>query len=83
VEDLDREVLAAFPEHLHLLLLEDLPGAVMRIDDVVAQLELDVLDLASARELLLQRCLSNCLRRNDVLLMVVGRPGAARVQVCR
>ena len=46
VEDLDREVLAAFAEHLHLLLLQHLARAVMGIDDMVAELELDVLDLA-------------------------------------
>ena len=47
VEDLDREVLALLAEDLLLLLLEDLAGAVVRIDDVVADLELDVLDLAA------------------------------------
>jgi hypothetical protein len=46
VEDLDREVLAAFAEDLHLLLLDDLAGTVMGVDDVVAELEVDALDLA-------------------------------------
>jgi ABC-type cobalamin transport system permease subunit len=45
VEDLDREVLAHLAEDRLLLLLDDLAGAVVRIDDVVAELELDVLDL--------------------------------------
>ena len=45
VEDLDREVLALLAEDLLRFLLEDLAGPVMRVDDVVADLELDVLDL--------------------------------------
>jgi hypothetical protein len=45
VQDLDGEVLALLTEHLALLLLEDLARPVMGIDDVVAELELDVLDL--------------------------------------
>jgi hypothetical protein len=44
MKDLDREVLALLPEHLPNFLLEDLARSVMRIDDVVAALELDVLD---------------------------------------
>jgi hypothetical protein len=52
VEDLDRQILAPLAEHLHLLLLQHLAGAVVGIDDVVAELELDVLDLASDLELL-------------------------------
>jgi hypothetical protein len=47
VEDLDGEVLARLTEDLLDLLLEDLAGAVMRIDDVVADLEPDVLDLGA------------------------------------
>jgi hypothetical protein len=47
VEDLDGEVLALLTEDLLDLLLEDLAGAVMRIDDVVAYFELDVLDLGA------------------------------------
>jgi hypothetical protein len=46
VQDLDREVLALLPEHLAPLLLENLAGPVMRIDDVVTELELDVLERA-------------------------------------
>jgi hypothetical protein len=52
VEDLDREILATFAEHLHVLLLEDLAGAVVGVDDVVAQLELDALDLGGGVEVL-------------------------------
>jgi hypothetical protein len=44
VEDLDGEVLALLAEDLLVLLLDDLTGAVMGIDDVVTELELDVLD---------------------------------------
>jgi hypothetical protein len=46
VKDLDGEVLALLAEDLLVLLLDDLPGAVMGVDDVVAEIELDVLDLA-------------------------------------
>jgi len=46
VEDLDGQVLALLAEYLLLLLLENLTRAVVRVDDVVAQLELDVLDFA-------------------------------------
>jgi hypothetical protein len=45
VEDLDGEVLPLLTEDLLALLLEDLAGAVVGIDDVVAHLECDVLDL--------------------------------------
>src|SRR4051812_27756487 len=45
VQDLDGEVLALLTEHLLQFLLEDLPRPVMGIDDVVADLELDVDDL--------------------------------------
>jgi hypothetical protein len=56
VEDLDREVLATLAEDLHLLLLQHLAGAMVRVDDVVTELELDVLDLAGDLELLRKRC---------------------------
>jgi hypothetical protein len=45
VEDLDGEVLALLTEDLLGLLLEDLAGPMVGIDDVVADLEIDVLDL--------------------------------------
>jgi hypothetical protein len=44
VQDLDGEVLALLAEHLAQFLLEDLASAVMGVHDVVAALELDVLD---------------------------------------
>jgi hypothetical protein len=40
VQDLDGEVLALLTEHLLQFLLEDLARPVMRVDDVVADLEL-------------------------------------------
>jgi len=64
VEDLDGEVLAPFAEDLHLLLLEYLPRAVVGIDDMVAELELDVLDLACDLEVLCQRVFFSCLYGN-------------------
>jgi hypothetical protein len=45
----------------------------MGVDDVVAELELDVLDLARYFELVYQRCVFGCLWRNGVLLRF-GRP---------
>jgi hypothetical protein len=60
VKDLDREVLARLAEHLLLLLLEDLPGAVMRVDDLVADLVVtDGLDGLDDRSRLDVRCLRN------------------------
>ena len=44
VQDLDREVLAALPEHLLDLLRLHLTRAMVRVDDVVAQFEFDCLD---------------------------------------
>jgi hypothetical protein len=52
MEDLDRQVLARRAEYLHVLLAENLARAVMGIHDVVAELELDALDLAGGLELL-------------------------------
>jgi len=43
VQDHDREVLTLLAEHLAPFLLEDLSGTVVRVDHVVAELELDVL----------------------------------------
>jgi hypothetical protein len=45
VEDLDREVFPLLAEDLLLLLLQDLAGPVMRVDDVIADLVLDLLRL--------------------------------------
>jgi hypothetical protein len=47
VEDLDREVLALLAEDVLLFLLDDLTGTVMRVYDVVADGEVDALDLAA------------------------------------
>jgi hypothetical protein len=46
MEDLDGEVLASLTEDLLVLLLDDLARAVVGVDDVVTELELDVLHLA-------------------------------------
>jgi hypothetical protein len=52
VEDLDRQVLALLAEDLLLLLLQDLAGPVMRVDDVIADLVLDLLRLPRDLEVL-------------------------------
>jgi hypothetical protein len=52
VEDLDREVLTLLAEDLLLLLLQDLAGPVMRVDDVIADLVLDLLRLPRDLEVL-------------------------------
>jgi hypothetical protein len=74
VEDLDHEVLAPFAEDLHLLLLEDLAGAVVGIDHMVAELELDALDLGDNLEVLDQLCFDYL---GNVVLLRCGRPGTA------
>jgi hypothetical protein len=66
VEDLDGQVIAALAEDLLLLLLDDLSGAVVRIDDVVADREVDALRLSVELEVL--DLLDGCLR-NGVLLV--------------
>ena len=50
MEDLDGEVLASLTEDLLVLLLDDLARAVVGVDDVVTELELDVLDLTDDLE---------------------------------
>jgi hypothetical protein len=52
VEDLDREVFLLLTEDLLALLLEDLAGPVMGIDDVVADFELDEFRLDGDLEVL-------------------------------
>jgi hypothetical protein len=52
VEDLDGEVLLLLTEDLLGFLLEDLAGPVVRVDDVVADLELDQLRLDGDLEVL-------------------------------
>jgi hypothetical protein len=60
VEDLDREVLAYLTEDVLLLLLDNLAGTMMRVHDVVADLEVDVDELALDLEILdLNSCLGN------------------------
>jgi len=60
VEDLDRQILPALAEDLLLLLLHHLAGPMMGIDHVVADLEVDVLDLALDDEIFdLNNCLGN------------------------
>jgi hypothetical protein len=66
VEDLDGEVLLLLTEDLLALLLEDLAGPVMRIDDVVADFELDELRLDGDLEVL--DLLFFGYSRNDCLL---------------
>jgi hypothetical protein len=66
VQDLDGEVLALLTEHLAPLLLEDLTGPVVRIHDVVTELELDVLDRAVGE--ILQQLLFDGFFGDDVLL---------------
>jgi hypothetical protein len=51
MKDLDGEILALLPEHLPNFLREDLARSVMRIDDVVAAFELDVLELGDVEVL--------------------------------
>jgi hypothetical protein len=67
VKDLDGEVLALLAEDLLVRLLDDLAGAVMRIDDVVTELELDVLDLANDLEVL-EKLRFRCIGDGSVLL---------------
>jgi hypothetical protein len=52
VEDLDREVFTLLAENLLLLLLQDLAGPVVRVDDVIADLILDQLGLPRDLEVL-------------------------------
>jgi hypothetical protein len=89
VEDLDREVLAHLAEDLLVFLLDDLAGPMVRIDDVVADLEVDALGLAREVEVLdlLGRCIgdgvllyqgaSGCRTTGPVLLV------CSSVQVCK
>jgi hypothetical protein len=84
VEDLDGEVLPLLTEHLLALLLQDLAGSVVGIDDVVAELELDVLDLALLEGL--EKLLFDLVSDGPVLL-VIGPAVVTRrprvLQVCK
>jgi hypothetical protein len=66
VQDLDRQVVARLTQDVLGLLLDDRAGAVMRVDDRVADLEVDALRLAL--EVL-----------QDLLLVDVGRVGNGNV----
>ena len=60
VKDLDREVLAYLAEDVLLFLLDHLARPMMRVDHVVADLEIDVDDFALDLEILdLNGCLGN------------------------
>jgi hypothetical protein len=52
VEDLDRQILAALAEDLLALLAQDSAGAVMRVYDAIADLELNVLRYGDRRQLI-------------------------------
>src|SRR5918997_1208760 len=70
VQDLDGEVLPLLTKHLLALLLQDLAGAMMWVDDVVAELELDVLDLALLEGL--EKLLFDLISDGPVLLVKWG-----------
>jgi hypothetical protein len=60
VEDLDREVLAYLAEDVLLLLLDHAACPVVGVDDVIADLEIDVDDLTLDLEVLdINGCLGN------------------------
>ena len=84
MKNLDRQVLARLAEDLLLLLLDDLSRPVVGIDDVVAELELDVLDLALLEGL--EKLLFDLVSDGPVLL-VIGPAVVTRrprvLQVCK
>jgi hypothetical protein len=62
VEDLDREVVALLAEDLLGLLLDDPAGPVVRVDDGVADLEVDALRLGKqvlVKDLDVSSCVGN------------------------
>jgi hypothetical protein len=71
VQDLDRQVLTLLAEDLLLLLLQDLSGPVMRVDDLITDLVLDLLRLPRDLEVL------------DGLLPVCCRNGVLRSYALR
>ena len=54
MQDLDREVLALLAKDVLELLADDLACSVMRVDDVVANLELDMRERLGGIEILVQ-----------------------------
>jgi hypothetical protein len=82
VEDLDREVFLRLTEDLLALLLEDLAGPVMGIDDVVADFELDALRLDDDLEVL--DLLFDYFGNDNLLICARAlERRAARIYVCR
>jgi hypothetical protein len=77
VQDLDGEVLPLLAEDLLLLLLEDLAGSVMRVNDVVADLELDRLYLAELEAV--QVVFFDYFRNGALLLQARPPPAGAAV----
>ena len=69
-------------EDLHVLLVDDLTGTVVGIDDLITDLELDVLDFTGDLELLEIVASSNGLFGNGVLLSV-RRPLSVIGQIVR
>jgi hypothetical protein len=82
VKDLDREVLARLAEDLLVLLLDDLAGAVMGIDDVVTELELDVLDFPDDLEVF-EELLFADIGDGSVLLRCDSQAVPVSLYVCR
>jgi len=81
VEDLNREVLPLLAEDLLLLLLQDLAGPVMRVDDVIADLVLDLLRLPRDLEVLdglLPVCSGNGVLQSYALCVEVMSAGSDR-----
>jgi hypothetical protein len=70
VKNLDRQVLALLAEDVLLFLLDDLPSPVMRVDDVVANGEVDALDLTADVEVF------DLVGIGDDALLGSGRPRA-------
>jgi hypothetical protein len=67
VKDLDREVLARLAQDLLRFLLDDLPGPVMGIDDVVTDREINALRFAGDLQVVVD-LLGSCLGGDGVLL---------------
>ena len=79
MKDLDREVLAHLAEDLLLLLLDDLPGPRMGVDDVVADHEVDAL----ASRVISASSMSGAVSVGMVSSFIGVRPDAGRPSVSR